>query len=314
MTAASYTIKNVSLHNSPGRGAVCKTLAYFDIFNYPLTAAEIQQFSGMSITAAIVQECLQQLLDEGIVFFHHGFYSLQNNNLLAIRRREGNQRAAQLLQKAGRIGKFLYHFPFVRAIGISGSLSKNFADEKADIDFFIITKASRLWIARTFMHLYKKMTYLAGRQHYYCMNYYVDEEALLLQDRNVYTAIELKTLLPVSGEKTMQQFFNLNNWVNHWLPQCTFREQDKADKKESLLKRFIEYCLDHRVGNLLDNYLQRITARRWKKKEAKGKRNLNGLLMGLTTDKHFAYSNSGSLREKVLSLYEKKLAELGIRE
>ena len=58
---------------------------------------------------------------------------------------------------------------------MSGSLSKHFADEKSDIDFFIITSANRLWIARTCMHLFKKVSYIAGKQHWFCMNYYVDE-------------------------------------------------------------------------------------------------------------------------------------------
>ncbi len=116
------------------------------------------------------------------------------------RRQQGNLRAEQLLPKAMKIGRFLSVFPYVRGIGISGSLSKMYAHEKADFDFFIITKANRLWIARTFMHLFKKLTFLTGKQHYYCMNYYLDEKALKLRDQNIYTAVEAITLIPVSGK------------------------------------------------------------------------------------------------------------------
>ncbi|HEX7903071.1 MAG TPA: hypothetical protein VF487_04250 [Chitinophagaceae bacterium] len=294
--------------------SVLRTLAYFDIFHYPLNAEEIRIFADTEMPDPLFTTCLQQLQEEDIVFAHHEFYSLQNNPLLVHRRRRGNERAAQLLLKAERIGRFLYQFPFVRAVGISGSLSKNFADEKADIDFFIITSANRLWIARTFMHLFKKLTYLAGRQHFYCMNYYIDEKAMLLEEKNIFTAIELKTLLPVSGEKIMQQFFGANKWTDQWLPLCDFRLQQRKDPSRSWFKQCTEWLLSNRVANQLENYLFKITTRRWEKKAAQGKRNRKGQALGLITGKHFAKSNSGSFQEKILLQYEQRLSLIKERE
>lgn len=293
--------------------SILRTLAYFDIFNYPLTKEEIHQFLRGQLSMRHLQECLAQMTDDGSIFNHQEFYSIQNNLFLVHRRRQGNQRAEQLLMKAKKIGRFLYQFPFVRAVGVSGSLSKNFADEKADIDFFIITKANRLWIARTLMHLYKKLTYIVGRQHYYCMNYYIDEEALLLKDKNIYTAIELKTLLPLNGQSATQRLFDINEWVDEWFPQCEYRQQEKKDPPDSFFKKIGEWALENKIGNWIDDRLQVITSHRWKRKEEKGKANSSGRTVGLITDKHFAYSNSGSLREKVLAKYEVKLWDLGIR-
>jgi predicted nucleotidyltransferase len=305
--------ENAVMHEfAAGKENILRTLAYFDIFNYPLTKDEIHQFLLGQLSMRQLQKCLEQMVEDRIIFNQQEFYSLQNNLLLIHRRRMGNQRAEQLLTKAEKIGRFLYQFPFVRAVGVSGSLSKNFADENADIDFFIITKANRLWIARTLMHLYKKLTYLVGRQHYYCMNYYIDEEALPLKDKNIYTAIELKTLLPLNGQPAMQKLFDLNKWTNEWFPQCEYRQQLKKDPSNSLIKKIGEWIFNNSVGNWIDDRLQTITSRRWKKKEAKGKKNNSGRTVGLITDKHFAYSNSGSLREKVLAKYAKKLLELGI--
>jgi hypothetical protein len=195
-------------------------------------------------------------------------------------------------------------------VGISGSLSKNFADAKADVDFFIITKANRLWIARTLMHLYKKFTFLTGKQHFYCMNYYIDEEAMLLEDKNIFTAIEIKTLLPVSGDKTIKSFFETNKWTNNYLPACNFRRQAEVDPRSSLLKRIQEWMLNGKIGDLLENYLFRLTQKRWKRKFEKGLRNNKGQTMELITGKHFARSNPGAFQEKVLALYEQKLSGL----
>src|SRR5262249_18548698 len=161
---------------------------------------------------------LDQLIGARCIYQHGEFYSLNHDHSLVARRIKGNRHARTMLDTAYKVSALLYRFPFVRGIGISGSLSKNFADEKADIDFFIITSKNRLWIARTLMHLFKKLTYLAGRQHWFCMNYYVDEEAMLIEEKNIFTAIELLTLVPVAGNGTLDSFFHVNAWAMDYFP------------------------------------------------------------------------------------------------
>jgi hypothetical protein len=292
------------------RSYVLRVIAYFDIFQYPLKKNEIKQFIGHPVNDHTLELTLNALVAEEVIFFYNGFYLLHNNPLPVNRRIHGNLRAAVLLPRAQRIGKFLYKFPFVSGIGISGSLSKNFADENADIDFFIITKSNRLWIARTLMHLFKKLAFLTGRQHFYCMNYYVDEQALQLNERSIFTAIEIKTLLPVSGAQTFLQFLSVNQWANEWLPYCEFRKQADPDPKRTFFKKSCEWICNNRLGNSLDNYLMRITAHRWKQKEERGEQNEKGQKMGLITGKHFARSNPGGFQEKVLRNYEQKLRDL----
>lgn len=300
-------------NNDPGEspeGSILKVLAYFDIFQYPLLKSEIRQFMNQAVNEATMEASLQRLLAEKNISRINDFYSLKSDFLLAEKRMRGNFRAEKLLPKATRIGRFLYKFPYVRAIGISGSLSKQHADEKADIDFFVITKPNRLWIARTIMHVFKKFTFLTGRQHFYCMNYYVDEAALQVKDKNIFTAIEIKTLLPVCGRKMMNNFFAANDWTDEFLPACSFRHQQKAEPGRLWFKRVTEWLFNNKIGDWLDNYLMKITTRRWKKKEEKGRRNEKGQMMGLITGKHFARSNPESFQEKVLALYSKKLAGL----
>jgi predicted nucleotidyltransferase len=294
------------------RKSILKVLAYFDIFRYPLTRDEIKRFADTVLSDRELDTILEQLLQDKDIHLLNGFYGLQDNPLLVFRRIQNNQHATVLIEKAKKIGRFLYRFPFVRSVSLSGSLSKDVADEKADIDFFIITKANRLWIARTLMHLYKKLTYLTGRQHFYCMNYYIDEKALLLGDQNIFTAIELKTLKPVAGTATTTAFFDNNKWADGWLPAAAFREQESADKKRSLFKKAAEWLMNNRLFDSVDNYLFRLTTRRWQQKERAGKKNDKGLVMNLLTDKHFARTNPGSFQQKVLDRYAQRLKQLQI--
>ncbi|MBI5858366.1 MAG: hypothetical protein HZB42_12050 [Sphingobacteriales bacterium] len=293
-----------------GKQAVLKALHYFDIFYYPLTRTEIKKFLCLNTDEVSLSAWLASLEAERRIFFFNGFYSIQNNSLLSTRRIRGNAAAEKLLRKGIKIGRFLYQFPFVRAVGISGSLSKNFADEKSDMDFFIITKANRLWIARTLMHLFKKFTFITGCQHYFCMNYYIDELALPLEDKNIFSAIEIKTLLPVCGTAVMNDFFNSNQWADTYLPACSFRKPAASDRGKPWLKNAVEWLLNKRIGDSVEGFFMQLTQKRWRKKEAEGKRNNKGQMMGLISGKHFARSNPGNLQEKVLTAYEERMDTL----
>ena len=217
--------------------AILKTLVYFDIFDYPLSEQDIKNFLGCYISDEIFASALLQLLLDKIIFCVDQFYSLQNNRQRAEERMQGNLRAQSLIVKASKIGAFLYKFPYVRAVAVSGSLSKNYADKKADIDFFIITKANRLWIARTILHLFKKFTFLVGKQNFFCMNYFVDEEALVIPEKNIYTAVEIVTLLPVAGTFTLNKFFEKNQWTKKWLPCYEYRRNLRTAERGSRFKK-----------------------------------------------------------------------------
>lgn len=295
----------------PLRHSILKVLAYFDLFSYPVSAEEILYFLDREVGEAGLMAELDSLTAEKCLFRTGNFYSLQDNPVLTELRLKGNRRADELLRVAARISHRLYQFPYVRGIGISGSLSKHYADENADIDYFIITRANRLWIARTFMHLFKKLSYLRGRQHWYCMNYYVDEEALEIKERNIFTATEMITLLPASGNGGLVKFFDANDWTTDYFPH--YRDRQRAADvvaQPSFLKRTLEGLFDNRLGDLLDDFFQRLTSRRWKKKEERGDVNEKGHRISLQNDKHFSRPNPKIFQKKVLSAYEQKLQEL----
>jgi len=290
--------------------SILKVLAYFDMFSYPLLKEEIRLFLDRTVREEQLTAALDEMKSDDRIYCIDGLYTLRNDHAIISRRRAGNSKAEVLLKKARKISAFLYWFPYVRGIGISGSLSKNFADENTDIDFFIITKTNRLWVARTCMHLFKKLTFLAGRQHWFCMNYYVDEYAMQVHEQNIFTATEVITLVPVHGNGVLTNFFNANNWIRDYFPNQPPKTGNPIKPKETFLKRSIEYCLDNNIGDKLDNYLMKLTTRRWKHKEQTRKVNARGDRMGLSTGKHFAKPNPEFFQRKVLAEYDRRINEL----
>ena len=293
------------------RPNILKTIAYFDLFNYPLTPGDIRHFLDVDAGEEEIAHELAALTREGCLFRLGSYYALHNDPSMVEKRHRGETHADELLRIAARGARLLYRFPYVRGVCISGSLSKRYADENADIDYFIITSVGRLWIARTLMHLFKKLTYLRGHQHRYCMNYYVDEDALEIGEKNIFTAIELFTLLPACGNGGLVKFFQANNWTTHYFPHYRDRQRE-ADSvyRHSLLKRSFEYLLNNRLGDALEGFLRRLTDRRWKSKTSRGDTNLKGDPMTLQCGEHYSRPDPAIFQQRILQNYRRRLREV----
>lgn len=289
---------------------ILATLSYFDIFDYPLTQTEIFKFLGNPYSTEAFAEGLHQLTTERWVFKLDEFYSLQNEYAIILRRRKGNLHAKKMLETAKKIAGFLSSFPFVKGVAVSGSLSKNYADENSDIDFFIITSKNKLWLARSFMHCFKKLSFLFKKQDWFCMNYYIDEEMLQIKEKNCYTAIEIATLLPLRGISAFQNFYSANKWSRGFLPNHTMRVSYVKAVKNPLIKKIVEFLLSNPLGSLLDGLLMNLTSYRWKQKTKKHRLNKRGILMGLDASRHYAKPNPKNFQEKLIDVYEKKIDSL----
>lgn len=244
-------------------------LHYFGIFKYPLNASEIHFFNSVQCSEQEVREALKRLVDTGHVYEYGSFYMNADEPARADERIAGNRRAAELLKKAAPFVRVISAFPFVKSIAISGSLSKNYASaEYPDIDYFIITEANRLWIARTLLHLFKKLTFLTGHQHYYCMNYFIDTEALALTQRNQYAAIELATLLPAYNRPLIEKLIAHNGWVGDFIPNhpLCLNMDYLVKRRKQPIKRIWERLLNRLAPERLNLKLMKITDRKWRRK------------------------------------------------
>ncbi len=245
-----------------------QSLLYFGIFKYPLTASEVHQYNPCRATIDEIEASLERLLAREKVIKEDEFYFTETNNTWVKKRKLGYQRAIDLLQHSGKYISVIASFPFVEGIAISGSLSKFHITDDADIDYFIITKANRLWISRSLLHFFKKLTFISGHQHYYCMNYFVDTEALSLKQHNPYTAIELATLIPVYNRNLIEQLINENQWVSDYLPNHPGLNgfEYLIDKKKGPLKTFFEGALNLLFPNSLNRGFMKLTDKKWRKK------------------------------------------------
>ena len=292
------------------RKDILATLAYFNMFDYPLKKKEIFSFLGHCNDYLEFDNALNSLLKDYAIFKLADLYSLKNDFQQVVRRHNGNERAAKLLKRADTAAAIIAAFPFVKGVAISGSLSKYFADENSDIDFFIITTPNRLWIARTLLHIFKKFTFIVNRQHSFCMNYFIDEEEPVIIEKNIYTAIETATIIPLYGIDTFDHFFRENKWVCNFLPNKFIGTPVTCRTEPGWIKSRIENAFTNRFGNYLDDYLMKLTDRTWTLKTRKNKKNSKGFLMSMHVGKHFSKASPDIFQRAILQRYETSLSEI----
>jgi hypothetical protein len=246
---------------------VLKSLLYFDIFQYPLTAAELGKLHPQrGIKADVIAAALQQLCTQQLIHRQGEFYQIPESPSYAERRLRGNALAGHRMTKALKRSRLVASFPFVQAVMVSGSLSKNYMEASSDIDFFVVTQPGRLWISRMLLIAFKKL-FLFNSHKDFCLNYFIDTDHLEIEDKNIFTATEVAYLLPTHNPEIYKGFRAANTWADNYYPNHGLRcLEDCAPIPRGFWKRAGEWMLNGSLGEWLDNRFMRITMQRWQKK------------------------------------------------
>lgn len=248
---------------------ILHTLMYYDIFSYPLTIEELFMCSKIKKTSSNqIQVCANQLVENDYIHIEQGFYTLEKRSNWIQKRLENNKRATEILPKARKISQFIGSFPYIRAVFLSGSISKNVFEADGDIDFFMLTEPQRLWLTRTLLILYRKI-FLFNSHKYFCVNYFIDTENLEIEDKNIFTATELSTLIPTFGKEYYLPLMEKNEWYRDFFPNFPLRSIENVPfHHKNTLKTCIEYIFDTRLGDWLDDICMRLTLHYRRKKFA----------------------------------------------
>lgn len=245
---------------------ILQALCYFDIFRHPLKFQELCDFCSCFSTQQDVESELKFLEATGKVFYYDSYYSIDKNiTELVIQRGKKEEMASAYLKKLPFYSRLIRSFPFVRAIAISGSLSKNVMHRNGDIDYFIITSSGRLWLCRTLLILFKKLFLLNSRK-YFCLNYFVDEENLEIIDKNIFTAVEITHLVPVYNPLLIEDMKKRNAWTEKYFKHFKQKLSFNVTSSKSKSVHFLERILMGKLGDYLDLYFMKITHRHWSKK------------------------------------------------
>lgn len=287
-----------------------KSLAYFDVFNHPLNLKELSAICGCS--EAEVIEDLSHYLTAKKCFQYKEYYSINNSIKELVDQRLAKENNAQNYFRALPFyTKIIKSFPFVRGVAVSGSLSKGVMYENGDIDYFIIAKKNRLWICRTLLILFKKIFLLNSRK-YFCVNYFVDEDNLRIEDKNIFTAIEISHLLPVYNLPIFKQLRSNNSWVDSFFPSFSNSRKVQQFEGNGTFKSFFEWIINCLPADRMDLYFMQLTYKRWSKKF----KNFAPEKFELTmrSNRGISKHHPRDFQNKVLGGYKERLHQLNLED
>lgn len=280
---------------------ILRQLLYYDIFDHLLSRDELIQDCSLSEQTTI---CLEEMVKQQQIFQLDGYYAVRNDKTLAEKRKKGELNTRKSLPRARKMARLISQFPFVRAVALSGSISKGYMDSFKDVDYFIITKPNRLWLTRTMLVFYKKV-FLLNSFRFFCLNYFIDENNLEIHDQNIFTATELNTLIPIYGFELTKEFLQSNLWVKEYYNGFPRNETHEERPYSCFIKKTSEFLLSNFLGNWFDLFTMRLTVGYWKQKYKGDKSYLFESSFRFRRDE--AKYHPGNFQELILKKYTEKL-------
>lgn len=199
--------------------AILRTIAYADIFDYPLTGPEIRKF--------LISEAPQKIPDllQGVAQTN-GLYFLKGREKTVAIRRKREQWSREKMKIAQRVTGWLKLIPTIKMVAVTGALAMNNADRNDDIDLLIVTSRNRLWLTRLLTVLLVEL--VSSRRHpgdkvvtdKICLNMFLDEDYLAVpkKERDLFSGHEVCQLKPLwDKDHCYQKFSEANLWSKKFL-------------------------------------------------------------------------------------------------
>lgn len=253
--------------------AILHAVAYGDVFDYPLTSAEILRYL-LAVPASLEQ--VQAALDgnrpvQGYLERVDGYYCLAGRGHLAAVRGERRETARRLWPWARHFGRLLSRLPYLRMAAVSGALAMD-NEPGVDIDFLLVTEPGRLWLCRGLAMLLVRWARRSGVE--LCPNYLVTTRALHFPGRDLYTAHEILQMVPLHGLEVYWYIRKLNGWADELFPNAASLPRPEIpaleDAPRPLLQRVGEALLSTPPGDWLEGWERQRKARKLNAQRAPG--------------------------------------------
>ena len=209
------------------KGAIIKTIAFFDMFFYPLTFFEIRKYLGEKVDWHVLSLLIDDLTVSGRLIKRKGFFCLPGREDVVNLRQQKLNVYNRKLKKALRVAKIFSYIPWIKYIALVNSIGSHNLNEDGDIDLLIITSNNRLWLSRLFTVL---IISLLGQRPKYndvrdkiCLSFFLSEKRMNMENLQITNDIYFKywfsninTLYNSSG--TYHKLIEANQWLKKALP------------------------------------------------------------------------------------------------
>ncbi len=295
------------------RASLLRTLLYYDLWAHPLKAEELFAFLPTnSISYAEFLRRLRAEVKHGDIHNRDGYYFVRGRNGEVVEERRRRARHARRLWQAARISMHIIkRCPFVRAVFVTGDLSKNSTHRTSDVDFFILTDPHRLWITRALLTLFKKF-FLLNKKKFFCLNFFATTDALECTDRSLFTAVEIGTLKPLYNSGLFHRYLHANRWIRSFFPNfdISLLEYPPVNESRSVFQRVLEFPFRFIHADALDAYLMKNMQRIWRSRYPGLDEGAYQRIFRCTPQESRAFV--GDFEGKILTMYSDRLKTFGL--
>ncbi|MCR4263598.1 MAG: hypothetical protein NUV98_02665 [Candidatus Roizmanbacteria bacterium] len=202
----------------PCHESALRTLCYSDIFDYPLTRSEIENYQIGTNKIPISPKYVEK---KGIYYF------LKGRKKIVEWRKKREMWSNQKLERSGRLARFLTLIPTVKLIAVTGAVAAGNARQDDDIDLMIVTSRGWIWTTRFLTILLAEILGVRRRPHssdlkdMLCFNMFMDEDHVSVpsNERDLFSANEVVRVKILWGKKeTIARFWRTNRWIKEFLP------------------------------------------------------------------------------------------------
>ncbi|HAT03428.1 MAG TPA: hypothetical protein DCS29_01460 [Candidatus Magasanikbacteria bacterium] len=255
--------------------SIVRTLAYFDIFDYPLTKEELYRFLYTESTGQWEYKDFLNILSQDDSFHmwscSDGFYFLPRREKIIAQRQRRVAFLEQKMKIAHRGVQKIKWIPFVRAVFVCNTVASSSAQEDSDVDVFIVVKKNRLWFTRllvtltlSFFRLRRTKRRIANK---ICLSFYVADShlnmsSLRIAHPDIYLVYWLAQLVPMyDPDDLYESIQRANAWAYVYVPYASmsyflldrYRVDDTAWSLRA--KRFFAYFINDNM-NAYAKYVQ----------------------------------------------------------
>ncbi len=294
------------MHSNPAlEHAILETLAYSDLFDYPLRLEELHRYLTYPAQLTNLPPALERL--RGRVEELDGYYFLKQRSHVVSLRKEREARSRPIFARALQYGRIISAIPFVHMVGLTGSLAVRNCDKSADVDYMLIASRGRVWTVRALVLALGRLTHLMGDT--ICPNIIISDTALEWPWHDLHSARELCQMLPLAGFDMYRRLRAANRWTEYFLPNAqsspTFVIEPPGDTLKTP-KMWLSHILRNSIGDYLEHWEMKRKIARHSQQSGFGEETI------FTAD--ICQGNFHHHRKRTQELYKARLAGLGLED
>jgi hypothetical protein len=249
--------------------AILRTVLYADVFDFALTVSELHRFLMYHTTVPLAE--IERALGSSPVMQDEltrsgDLVALKTRDALFGVRHEREAVAGELWPLARRYAAALAVLPFVRMVALTGALAmRNPVSTQDDLDYLIVTRPGRVWLARLATVVLVRAVRLTGTE--ICPNFVLAEDSLAQHRRDVYIAHEVAQAVPFFGGALYDRLRAENRWTALHLPNAEGTphrgEIRGLGRAGAGIKRALEWVLGGKLGDRIEAWEKARKVRRF---------------------------------------------------